>query len=172
MDKNPNVGEISLENENLIHNSNLEVFVKLDKKNSKHVALNSDISVLDPVNGRKSFPIIGPSSLVHVLDTVNGRQTFPITDTALSLGDVRDSIFHDDLTLQPIISPITTIISPITTNDEILGQDKRKVHLTTGPKNLSAACLNDGKILSKYWGKRTLILLMAHWNLILTLRLI
>jgi len=56
-----------------------------------------------------------------------------------------DPIFDKTTILQPIISPITT-------NDEILGQDKRKVQITDGPKNKSAACFRDGKVLSKFWG--------------------
>jgi len=118
------VDDASLWMIDLTHSTNLEHPCKLVKGNSQPAALSSGI---------------------HVLGPVNGRQTFPITVTAVSLGDARDPIFHDNLTLQPIISPITT-------NDEILGQDKRKVHLTAGPTNLPAACLKDGKILSKYWG--------------------
>lgn len=94
--------------------------------------LNHGTSIEDP----------GPSSLVQ--NSNIGRLSFHNAN-AVSLGNARDPIFHDKLTLQPIISPITT-------NDEILGQDKRKVHFTAGPKNLSAACLKDGKILSKFWG--------------------
>ncbi|RHN78815.1 hypothetical protein MtrunA17_Chr1g0170041 [Medicago truncatula] len=44
------------------------------------------------------------------------------------------------------------VITPITTTDEILGPDKRKVQFTVGPKNMSAACLKDGKALSKFLG--------------------
>ncbi|KEH34363.1 hypothetical protein MTR_3g465210 [Medicago truncatula] len=98
--------------------------------------------VLDPVNRRQTFPITSPYSLDQSSNI--GRLSFPNV-TAVSLDDARDPIFHDNLTPQPIISPIIT-------TDEILGQDKRKVHFIAGPKNLSAACLKDGKILSKFWG--------------------
>lgn len=54
-------------------------------------------------------------------------------------------IFYDNITLQPVITPITT-------TDEILGPDKRKVKFTVGPKNMSTACLKDGKALSKFLG--------------------
>jgi len=54
-------------------------------------------------------------------------------------------IFYGNITLQPVITPRTT-------TDEILGPDKRKVQFTVGPKNMSAACLKDGKALSKFLG--------------------
>ena len=123
-DRNLDMDDDSLGMIDLTHSTNLEHPCKLVKGNSQPAAL---------------------SSSNHVLDLVNGRQTFPITATVASLSDARDPFFHDNLTLQPIISPITT-------NDEILGQDKRKDHFTAGPKNLSSACLKDGKILSKHWG--------------------
>lgn len=92
--------------------------------------------------------ILAQSTNIEDLGNLVKKNSQPVAlnsskDTAN--GVARDPIFHDNLTLQPIISPITT-------NDEILGQDKRKIHFTAGPKNLSAACLKDGKILSKYWG--------------------
>jgi len=65
--------------------------------------------------------------------------------TSVSFGEVMDPIFYETTILQPTVSPITT-------NDEILGQDKRKVQITVGPKNKSTACLRDGKVLSKFWG--------------------
>jgi len=123
-DRNLDVEDVSLGMIDLTHSTNLENPCKLVKGNSQPAALSSGN---------------------HVLDPVNGRRTFPITATAVSLGDARDPFFHDNLTLQPIIFPITT-------NDEILGQDKRNVNFTAGPKNLSTACSKDGKILSKYWG--------------------
>lgn len=46
-----------------------------------------------------------------------------------------------------------SIVSPITTRDEVLGQDKRKVHLFEGTKNTAAVCMKDGRILSKFWGE-------------------
>jgi len=58
---------------------------------------------------------------------------------------IADPIFEDNVTLQPVITPITT-------TDEILGPDKRKVQFTAGPKNMSAACLKDAKALSKFLG--------------------
>lgn len=64
---------------------------------------------------------------------------------AVSFGEARDPFYDTTITLQPIITPITT-------HDEILGQDKKKVFFTVGPKNLSAACLKDGMNLSKFWG--------------------
>ena len=48
-------------------------------------------------------------------------------------------IFYDNITLQPVITPITTT-------------DERKVQFTVGPKNMSAACLKNGKALSKFLG--------------------
>jgi len=98
--------------------------------------------LLDSDNGRLSFPIAGPSSLVP--SSKNGKQTFPKA-TAVSVCHAKEPTFNESCILQPIITPITT-------SDEVLGQDKRKVHFTAGPKNLSAACLKDGKILSKYRG--------------------
>jgi len=84
----------------------------------------------------------GPSKLVKrtskLVELSSG--TSPV-----SFGDVMDPIFYETIILQPIISPIITI-------DEILGQDRRKVQITDGPKNKSAACLKDGKVLSKLWG--------------------
>jgi hypothetical protein len=70
--------------------------------------------------------------------------TFP-NATVVSFGTTRDPTVDDSITMQPIISPITTY-------DEILGQDKRKLQCTTGPKNTNAACLKDGKVLRKLWG--------------------
>lgn len=60
----------------------------------------------------------------------------------------------------PFVDDAITL-QPITINDEILGQDKRKVQLTVGPKNKTAACLKDGKVLRKFWGDETLIVLMS-----------
>ena len=54
----------------------------------------------------------------------------------------------------PVIDEPSTLqhpTGPITTNDELLRQDKSKVHVFAGPRNLTAACLKDGKILSKFW---------------------
>lgn len=51
----------------------------------------------------------------------------------------------------PFVDDAITL-QPITINDEILGQDKKKVQLTVGPKNKTAACLKDGKVLRKFWG--------------------
>lgn len=57
----------------------------------------------------------------------------------------RDPNFDEYLVLQPSITPITT-------TDEILGPDKRKVQFIEGTKNVSAASLKSAKILSKFWG--------------------
>jgi len=48
----------------------------------------------------------------------------------------------------PILQPIVT---PITTTDELLGPDKRKVHSCVGSKNATAASLKSAKVLCKYW---------------------
>jgi len=125
----------------LTHSTNLEDPGNLVKRTSEPAALSSSNPLYDTVNGRLSFPIAGPSSLVQSSNT--GRLSFP-SATSESLGDARDPIHDDPLTLQPIITPITT-------TDEILGPDKRKVQFTVGPKNTSAACLKNGKALSKFW---------------------
>jgi len=65
--------------------------------------------------------------------------------TSVSFGNAMGPIFYENIILQPIISPIAT-------NDEILGQDKRKMLITDGPKNKSIACMKDGKALSRFWG--------------------
>lgn len=55
-------------------------------------------------------------------------------------GNAVDPFLDESSILQPIITPITS-------TDEILGQDKRKVHFSDGPRNTSVACLKDGKVL-------------------------
>ena len=137
--KNPNVEANSLGKEILTQSTNIEAS---GTKNPKPIALCSRTPLLDSVNGRQQFPITDPSSLVQGSNI--GRMSFP-NATALSIGTTGDPTVDDSLTMQPIISPITT-------NDEILGQDKRKLQFTTGPKNSTAACLKDGKMLRKFWG--------------------
>lgn len=116
--------EKSLGKENLVHSSNIEDPSKLVKRASKLVSLSSSTS-------------LDQSSII-------GRMSFPNV-TSVSFGNARDPIFYENIILQPIISPITTY-------DEILGQDKRKVQITDGPKNKSVACMKDGKALSRLWG--------------------
>lgn len=141
-DKNPIVEESPRGKEDFNHSTTLETSGKLVKKTSTAGALSSSNPLLGPVNGRQSFPITGPSSLVQ--SSSIGRHSIPNT-TVGSLGEAGNPSLDDTIHLQPIIIPITT-------TDEVLGQDKRKVLLTSGPSNISAACLKDGKTLSKYWG--------------------
>lgn len=133
--KNPNVEANSLGKEILTQSTNIEASGKLSKKNPKPVALCSSTPLLDSVNGRQQFPITDPSSLVQ--DSNIGRMSFPNT-IAVSFGTARDPTVDDSLTMQPIISPITT-------NVEILGQEKRKLQFTIGPKYSTATCLKDGR---------------------------
>ena len=138
--KNPTVEVISLGKEDLTHHSNLEV--PSVKRDPKFVALSSRNSMLDHVNGRQIFPISGPPPLMQ--SSSIGRLSFP-NATVVSLGEARDPFGDDSMTMQTVPAPITTI-------NEILGKDKRKVQPRAGPENLSAACLQDGKLLSKFWG--------------------
>ena len=64
----------------------------------------------------------------------------------MSPGKALAPTFDEHIILQPIISPVTT-------RDEILGQDKRQVQVVNVPKNTSAVCRKDGKVLSKFWGE-------------------
>jgi len=125
LDKNPNVEEFSLGKEHLTRSTNIEDPSKLVKRASKPVDLSSSNPLLGTANGRLSFPITGPSSLDQSSNI--GRLSLP-NATSVSFGDAMDSIFDETTILQYIMSPITT-------NDEILGQDKRKVQITDGPKN-------------------------------------
>lgn len=121
IDKNPNVEDNSLRKEDLNHNTNLDSTGNFVKRNSNFVALSSSNPLLGPVNGKKASLITGPSSLAQ--GSTLGR-SFP-TATTESLVVAANPFFDDAITLQP---------TPVTINDEILGQDKRKVQFTVGPK--------------------------------------
>jgi len=64
----------------------------------------------------------------------------------VSACQVRDPTFDETCVLQPIITPITT-------TDEVLGQDKRKIQIYVGPKNMNATHLRSAKLLNKFWGE-------------------
>jgi len=78
-----------------------------------------------------------------ILDHSRNIEVPAIIDRQCAL--ITTPIFYDNITLQPVITLITT-------TDEILGPDKRKMQFTVGPKNMYAACLKDGKALSKLLG--------------------
>ena len=48
-----------------------------------------------------------------------------------------------------ILQPILTLI---TTTDEVLGPDKRKIQIVDGTKQATAASIKSTRILSKFWG--------------------
>jgi len=157
---NHELGHVQKPGENLkLHNKFklLELYIEQgigeaitnDKKSTPTILdlqVDKNPSVEDISLGKKHLnhntTIEGPSKLVKrtskLVELSSG--TSPV-----SFGDAMDPTFYETTILQPIISPITTI-------DEILGQDKRKVQITDGPKKKSAACLKDGKVLSKFWG--------------------
>jgi len=125
-----------------LHSTNLDAPGDLVKRKSIPVALNSRSFLLDPVNGRQSFPIAGSTSLAQ--SSITGRRSFPSATTE-SFGMARDPSFDASFILQPIITPVTTF-------DEVLGPDKKQVQILDGPQNKSAACLKNGHVLSKFWG--------------------
>ena len=137
IDKNPIGKDISLRKEDLTHNTLLDSTGNCVNRNSNSVNLGSSNPLLGPVNGKKTSLITGPSSSAQ--GSISGRP-FPIaTNEPLVIAE--DPFFDDAITLEPV-----------TLTNEILGPDKRKVQLTVGPKNQTAACLKDGKVLRKFWG--------------------
>jgi hypothetical protein len=138
-DKNPEVGESSLGRGNLPHSTCLEVSGNLVKRASPHFALHSSNPLLGPVNGKVSVPSTCLSTLLQ--SSPIGRLSYPNSTSA----SPSHAIFENNTTLQHVVTPITT-------TDEILGPDKRKVQFSAGPKNMSAACLKDAKALSKFLG--------------------
>ena len=111
-----------------------------DKPSSTKLTLQNSFELLEEdealVPG-EARPIAGdfPSLTVEEVPGIIDRQCALITAP----------IFDDNITLQHVITPITT-------SDEIFGPDKRKVKFTVGPKNMSIACLKDGKALGKFLG--------------------
>ena len=125
-----------------IHPVVLEAPESLNDGPSKTVACIPNNPKKVTKNGRQVFPIVQPSPLVQCSHT--GRLSFPSAVTK-SAGQALDRDLNEHTVLQPIITPITT-------TNETLGLDKRKVNLVEGPKNMSAAYLQSGIILSKFWG--------------------
>lgn len=142
IDKNSIVGGNSLEKRDLTHSSYTGDPGKLDEGTSELVILSSNVSMLGTSNGRQTFPIIGPAPLVP--SSMTGRQSFP-SATSGSTCHALDPINDENYTLQPIITPLTT-------TDEILGIDKRKIQLSAVTKNMSAASLKSDKVLTRFWG--------------------
>lgn len=142
IDKNPIMETQSKGNEILNHITYIEVPGNMMKKTSTPATLNPSISIMSSESGRHVFPTADSSSLNQGSNI--GRLSFPNATTE-SLDDARDPKYDDTIVLQPINNPVTTTY-------EILGQDKRQVHFNTGPTNKNAACIKDGKILSKFWG--------------------
>lgn len=96
-----------------------------------------------------------PSELVNLTHSTNAELPYidnrtsqpaalTTNTTLVSPGFDKDPIVDDAFILQLSIGPITT-------TDELLRQDKSKVQISVGPSNLTAACLKDGRVLSKFW---------------------
>jgi len=142
IDKKPNMEGKSLGMGSLDHSTVIEVPGKVLRMTSSTADMLPSIPVLGFESGRQTFPTKSSSSLAQGSNI--GRRSCPNV-TSESPEDTRDPFAAETTVLQPFIAPITT-------TNELLGQDKRKVQFSTGPVNKNAACMKDGRILSKFWG--------------------
>lgn len=131
--------EVSLEKGSFLHNIDLEAPSKLKSGPSKKMPDVTNKPHVDDVNG--NYPIRSSSSLE--LSSKDGRMSLPsaapvTTNLALDPDNVDGSILQ-------------TIISPITTSNEVLGPDKRKIHSVEDTNQATEASIKSTNILSKLW---------------------
>lgn len=131
--------EISLEKGSFLHNIDLEAPSKLKSGPSKKMSDVTNKPHVDDVNG--NYPIRSSSSLE--LSSKDGRMSLPgAAPVTTNLGLDPDNV--DGSILQ-------TIISPITTSNEVLGPDKRKIHSVEDTNQATEASIKSTNILSKLW---------------------
>jgi hypothetical protein len=166
--QNPCVEDNSLGKDSMTQNTNTEDTGIFAKRPSEPMILTSCKPLLGSANGRLSFPISGPASLVSpVLQPVltpitttdepvkKGNLVSPdVSKEKVGLNQTAPSEVPCNLVNRPsqsaAFSPIK-MATPITIYEE-LGPDKGKIHVIGGSKNVTAAAKKSVQILSKLWG--------------------
>jgi len=128
----------SMSVEDTLNISEKVVEVSLGKEQLVHPTIAEDPGNLkrrtsQSVASVPKFPVVG-----------SGNGSFP-NAPSVSPGLAMDPGVYEPSRLQPIITPITTY-------NEVLGPDKRKVQSVNGDMKATVASIKSIKILSKFWG--------------------
>jgi len=132
--------EVSIEKVSLLHPTVFEAQGKLKSGPSQNVAGAASKPITGEALGKLAFT--SPSSLVQCSNV--RRQSFP-NAASVSVNLALDPLDVEYYIFQPILTPITT-------TDEVLRPDKRKIQPVGGTKQATAASIKSTRILSKFWG--------------------